>query len=66
MDYLYIRKWGRIVGSHDYYIENQVAKARRDNAPQNAIYKEDDGWKTIEDITNSETRRELGLLGKVK
>lgn len=38
MDYIYIRAWHRMTGSFDYYIEDQVAKARADKAPETAVY----------------------------
>lgn len=37
-DYLYIRAWGYILGSDRYYIDDEIKKAREDNAPQDAIY----------------------------
>lgn len=64
-DYQWIRKWGKFVGSFNYYIEDQVAEARKDNAPQTAICKDMNGhWSTIDDITASETRKQLGLDNK--
>jgi hypothetical protein len=56
MDYLYIRAWHSTSGSFQYYIDNLVMEARKDNAPQNAIYKSHDGkWQTIEDCKNERT-----------
>ena len=53
MDYLYIRAWHSTSGSFQYYIDKVVMEARKDNAPQNAIYKSQDGkWHTIEDCIN--------------
>lgn len=61
-DYHWIREWGKLLGSHDEYIDRQVEKARRDNAPENAIYKSNDGrWVTTDDVTSGETRHALGL-----
>ena len=60
MDYKYIRAWGISLGSFDYYIENQIAKAKEDNAPQTAIYKRQDGtWATFEEIKREDTKEEI-------
>jgi hypothetical protein len=51
MEYLMIRAWGKYMGSYAYYIRDQIATAKEDKAPTNAIYKKDDGtWATIEDV----------------
>ena len=56
MDYLYIRAWHKTSGSFQYYIDNLVMEARKDNAPQNATYKNIEGkWQTIEDCINEHT-----------
>ena len=62
-DYPYIIKWGALLGSLPYYVKDQVAQAKKDNAPQNAIYKkhEEETWVTTDDVTSIETRRQLGL-----
>jgi hypothetical protein len=61
-DYPYIWAWGRRLGSFRYFIEDQVEQARADNAPQNAIDRNQDGtWSTTDDITNPTTREALGL-----
>ena len=63
MDYKYIRAWGISLGSFDYYIENQIAKAKEDNAPQTAIYKRQDGtWATFEEIKREDTKEEIARL----
>jgi len=64
MDYLYIRAWGKLLGSFDYYIENEVCKARKDNAPQTAIYRNDDKtWQTVENVCE-ETKRQVEAIVK--
>lgn len=56
MDYVMIRAWGQYMGSYSYYIRDQIAIAKEDKAPGNAIYKQDDGtWATVEQL-NSITR----------
>jgi hypothetical protein len=55
--YPYIRAWGRMMSSFPYYIEDQVREATRDKAPQDAIYKGQDGkWETYRDVTREDTR----------
>ena len=62
LDYLYIRAWGRMMGSFDYYIEHQVAEARADGAPQTAIYKDTDGsWHTYENC-HSATKAQVDRI----
>ena len=65
-EYKYIRAWGRMMGSYDYYIKNAQRKASEEEAPTNAIYKgvdtEGERWFTFEDITSKETRMTVSRL----
>ena len=36
--YNYITRWGRLMGSYEYYITQQIEKAKKDNAPEDACY----------------------------
>jgi len=61
--YKHIVAWGRFMGSYDYYIESQPLKAERDNAPEDAIYKEQEidvllkgEWVTYGKVTNPRSR----------
>jgi hypothetical protein len=36
--YAYIERWGRFLGSRDYFIQDECDLARQENAPANAIY----------------------------
>lgn len=57
LDYLYIRAWGRSLGSFQNYIDNELEKARADNAPQNAIYRDNEGrWHTFDNISSEVTK----------
>lgn len=38
-DYPYVRMWHKLSGSYQYYITAQIELARKDGAPQTAIYK---------------------------
>ena len=56
--YLTIVRWGKNLGSMKYYIDRKVQQAIRDNAPQSAIYKKDDGsWEIAENISCDATRK---------
>lgn len=62
MDYVYIRAYGRMMGSSANYVADQVAEARKDKAPANATHKrsgyEQDGqWSTLDDIEDNPTGR---------
>lgn len=60
-DYQTIKLWGARSGSMKYYIDAQVERARRDNAPANATYYSDitDKWSTVDDIMNIHTRPDM-------
>lgn len=68
-DYPWIRAWGKFMCSRDWYIQQEVTRAREDNAPENAIYEKSDpgtlgrthSWATTDDITSIPTRHALGL-----
>lgn len=61
-DYEFIRKWENINKSSNHFIKRQIDIARKDGAPQNAIYKTLDGsWATADDIITSSMRKEFGL-----
>ena len=38
MSYIYIRAWGRMLRSFEYYIKQEIEKAKNTNAPDDAIY----------------------------
>lgn len=61
-DYPWIRKWYRMMGLSQSYIDDHLALADQDNAPRHALYRNGNGtWATTNDITNPTTRWELGL-----
>lgn len=63
MDYLYIRAWGKLLCSLPYYVEREIEKARRANAPQTAIYQRQDGsWATFGQIRSGDTRDAIAAL----
>jgi len=45
--YPYVYAWGKLMGSYNYYIENQMELAEKENAPKNATFRKDNGgWNT--------------------
>lgn len=63
MDYKYIRAWGRMLHSLPGYIEGEVEKARRDHAPQTAIFCRQDGhWATFEEVENEISRNAVAAI----
>lgn len=60
--YPWIVKWGFMLGSKDYYIQEQCDKAAAANAPKDAIHENSDStWATTVDIANGPSRVTLGL-----
>jgi hypothetical protein len=59
-DYPFIAAWGRRMGSMAYYIADQREMARKDGAPQRAIYKDQGGrWRTMDEVVSPQTRADL-------
>ena len=57
-DYPYLRAWCKMMGSYDYYLQAQLEKARKDKAPEDAIYYRNfsqiNGWVCFADVTNKD------------
>lgn len=52
--YRYIRAWGAWMGSYPYFVRETILQAARENAPQNAIYRNQDGtWRTMDDLPDT-------------
>ncbi len=67
MNYKAIEFWGRRLGSFDYYIKWQQEIAKKDGAPEDAIYKDSQGvWQTLRDVTNPLVIQEAKKLGLLK
>jgi len=50
-EYIWVRRWGRLLGSMSYYIEEQVRLARLEKAPPDAIFRRDDhSWATVDEV----------------
>ena len=56
--YPYIRAWGKLLTSNDYYINEQVELARLENAPATALRKgtQSGKWQTIADFPAGKTK----------
>jgi hypothetical protein len=66
-DYACIRAWGKMMGSYRYYIQSQISLARAEGAPDDAIYRRQDGtWARLREVENSDTKRwvenEVGIM----
>lgn len=62
-EYLYIRAFGKILGSFQGYIEMEVDKAQREKAPQNAIFRRQNGsWATFDDIQYEDVRKRVQAI----
>lgn len=63
MDYVYIRAWCKLMNATPDVTENEVETARKEKAPQTAVYKNKDGtWENFEGIVRSETKQQLAEL----
>ena len=58
-DYPYIRAWGRLLGSMEYYIDDQIALARKEGAPADATFRSDFGWHTVDELRDEYRKEEL-------
>lgn len=50
------------MGSYPYYVEGELAAARRDKAPADVIYRTDGVWRRFADVTNAETRARVEAI----
>lgn len=59
--YPFIRVWGLNMGSHPGYIDEQVLRAKNENAPPRAAYKEvaSGVWITIDEIQNLDLKNRM-------
>ena len=63
MDYVYIRAWCKLMNSTPEFTENEVEAARKEKAPQTAVYKRKDGvWEIFEGIVRGGTKQQLAEL----
>ena len=57
--YLCLVRWCRSLGSYDYYIQQQLEQAVKDDAPTTAIYERDGVWHVAEDIADPILRERI-------
>ena len=51
--YLALRAWNRMLGGYQHYSDAQVARATEENAPQDAIFRRQNGeWARLGEVTN--------------
>ena len=50
MKYKAIVSWCKLMGSADYWIDEQIKKATTDKAPETAVFKKDGKWVRFEDL----------------
>lgn len=63
MDYPYIRAWCKLMNVTPDVTEKEVEAARKEKAPQTAVYKSKDGtWEIFEGIVRGETKQQLAEL----
>jgi hypothetical protein len=63
MDYKYIRAWGKMMGSFKYYVDDQVERAIRDKAPEDAVYQRSDGrWVQLKECKQSTIDEVMALV----
>jgi hypothetical protein len=67
-DYRYIRAWGQMMSSHEYYIKQQQELAAEEGAPLDAIFKDgSDVWHTFSQVTITTTIDRMNqLLERIK
>lgn len=57
LDYVYLRAWCRMMGSHHWYVVAEVERARKNKAPANTIYFDHHGNAvTFDGITSNSTK----------
>ena len=70
-DYLYIKAWGILLRSYKYYIDEEVDRAKKDGAPENAIYRAKEGdctrsnWITLDEIVDHSTKEAVKHIAEV-
>lgn len=64
--YHYVRAWGSLIGSREYFIQDEIDRANATNAPDNAIFYSltTKSWRTVSDVSDSDLK--LQLIDEVK
>lgn len=63
-EYVWIARWGHLMGSYDHYIKDQQKQAAAERAPITATFRDNDtaAWNTVESITNEVTLQRLAQM----
>jgi hypothetical protein len=66
MEYLFIRAWGRFMGSYQHDIDNMVERAKQEHAPYNSLHycDTDKKWITLDMCKNHDTCVTIRTLAK--
>ncbi len=66
MDYRHLRIWGKMMVHYPPQLQADLAAARRDRAPDDAVLHNGMRWVTYSEITRKDTRRIMdGLLAGI-
>ncbi len=62
-DYKYLRAWCMMMGSFPEWVEAQVERAKRENAPETAVYRNNDGrWVTFDEVKSHTARQRVYVI----
>lgn len=50
MEYKAVFSWCKLMGSAPYWIEKKQEEAKKDKAPETAVFKKDGKWITFEEL----------------
>jgi hypothetical protein len=57
-EYVYIKKWGEMMGLLNYYVKESQLKASKECAPITAThFLKEKGWQTIDDIPDPQAKK---------
>lgn len=65
--YKHLWAWDTMMGSYDYWKEDQQKLAEKENAPEDAIYRKQAGtWATYRGIESDQTRKRIdGIVNEL-
>lgn len=61
-DYKHIEAWGRLLGSYRYFISEEQARAAKEGAPIDAVFKDNDGWVSFSKVTAPDVRLRITTI----
>lgn len=68
MTYLYVMAWGKYVGRTQQEIEERLERARKENAPELALFpRQDRVWATIDELHSKDDRNAVqNIVDEIK